>query len=157
MAANSASEGKRGVSAPPHARRGFALLEAIVALALISGAGLALFGWINQNLETAARLDDRMRTLQLKLNAQSYMESINPAAEPTGEFAGQGLRLRWDATLVEPMRTNLGFEANYAGSWRVGLYRIEIEAMDARLADPVRFVQLQPGWAPVARAEAGAR
>lgn len=29
---------------------GFGLLEAIVALALLSGAGLALFGWIQQNL-----------------------------------------------------------------------------------------------------------
>ena len=31
---------------------GFALLEAIVALALLAGAGLAMFAWIQQNLQS---------------------------------------------------------------------------------------------------------
>ena len=49
---------------------GFGLLEAIVALALLSGTGLALFSWINQNLQTASRLRAQEQEARLLLAAQ---------------------------------------------------------------------------------------
>jgi len=39
-------------------QRGFTLLEAVVAMVLISGAGAALFAWINSELGALARVQD---------------------------------------------------------------------------------------------------
>lgn len=125
---------------------GIALLEAIVALALLSGAGLALFAWINQNLETASRLGDRLRTLQMQANAQALVESVNPAVQPQGEMSTAGMRVRWKATLVEPMRSNAAFAHGQPGEWRLGLYRLDVEVSSPSGADALRFSQLQAGW-----------
>ena len=48
---------RRGMRPGPALCSGFGLLEAIVALALLAGTGIALFTWINQNLDAASRLN----------------------------------------------------------------------------------------------------
>lgn len=144
----------------PDQRRGFTLLEVIVALVILSTSGLVLFGWINQNLATATRLRESQARSQLQIEGVSWLATINPAIEPEGEREMGGLRLSWRTTLVEPMRTEFTYGGSLLPRWMIGLYRVN--ASITRMDGGVRaeWEQVATGWRPVfavpAPAKAGA-
>jgi general secretion pathway protein I len=134
---------------PAHRRRrhhGFTLLEVIVALVILSTSGLVLFAWINQNLATASRLRESQARSQLQLEGVSWLATINPAAEPSGEREMSGLRLTWQATLVEPMRSEFTYGDSLMPRWMIGLYRVKasIARADGRLS--ADWEQVIAGW-----------
>lgn len=112
-------------------QRGFSLLEAIVAMVLISGAGYALFGWINSNIMALNRIHEVNARSEAKQNIMEYMDSINPMLNPEGNAALGNYKIRWKATpssLVQdgsayPMGTSL---------FQLALYdtAVEVEASD---------------------------
>lgn len=82
---------------------GFGLLEAIVALAIFAGVGMALFAWINANLGRAAELAAREEETRALLLALDWVETINPAVRPTGEVTlDDGARLAWQSVPSAP-------------------------------------------------------
>ncbi|MCA3034435.1 MAG: type II secretion system protein, partial [Rhodocyclaceae bacterium] len=52
--------------------RGFTLLEAIVALVLLSTAGLVLFSWINASFDGLARIEQSNARAAAELNAMEF-------------------------------------------------------------------------------------
>lgn len=128
------------------AARGFTLIEVIVALVIMSTAGLVLFSWINQNLETASRLRDSQVRSQLQIEGVSWLSTINPVAEPEGEREMGGLRLTWRATLLEPMRPEFDSGGAIVPRWTLGLYRVN--ASITRLDGGMRaeWEQVATGW-----------
>lgn len=106
--------------------RGFSLLEAVVALAILASAGLALFASLTQSVQMVGRAE-RARELDLALrNALAWVERINPMVAPEGEQALGAYRLRWQAEPVEPPRDGA---TGYLqpGFYQVGLYRLRLE------------------------------
>ena len=77
---------------------GFGLLEAIVALTLISATGLALFSWVNTNLAQANRLRSRDAAGRLQMAAVEFLGAINPAQDPHGQRDLGNIHLTWDAS-----------------------------------------------------------
>jgi general secretion pathway protein I len=132
----------RGPRAPARSR-GFGLLEAIVALTILASSGLALFAWIQQNLQTAARLKLKEQQAALILNAQALLETVNPSAAPSGEIVQGALAVRWSGSLIEPARPNAGFAAPATGDWMVGLYRLQVRASEG--AVEAEFSMLKAG------------
>lgn len=126
-------------------RRGFALLEAIVALTLLAGVGMALFAWIQQNLTDASRLRQRELEARLLISAQSLVQTIEPIGRTDGTLDAGDLRLSWQAEIVEPERRNKPFGDEAVGPFRVGLYRLDVRARDLRNSVEVNFVQWQVG------------
>lgn len=127
--------------------RGFALLEAIVSMALIAGAGMALFSWVQQNMETAARLARQQARTQALLNAHAFAETINPAGRPDGEFSRDGWHLHWSSTVVQPLQPSATVIPGGRGPCSVGLYRVAAELVaDPVDAEPLRFSILRAGW-----------
>ncbi|WP_457445563.1 type II secretion system protein [Roseateles sp. P5_E4] len=142
------------------APRGFTLLEVIVALVILSTAGLVLFGWINQNLATATRLRESQARSQLQIEGVSWLATINPVAEPEGDREMGGLRLTWRATLLEPMRPEFDMGGVIVSRWMIGLYRVN--ASITRLDSGMRtdWEQVATGWrsafaAPAANPKTG--
>lgn len=96
-------------------QRGFSLLEAMVAMVLISGAGYALFGWINSNIMALHRIHESNARAEATQNILEYMDSVNPMLKPEGGANLGQHRIRWEAkpiTLVQdgsayPMGTSL--------------------------------------------------
>jgi general secretion pathway protein I len=127
----------------PH--RGFGLLEAIVAMALLAGTGLALFSWINQNLQEASRLRARERDAQLLMSAQTLIETVNPARMPQGKLELGELVVQWTAESVESPRANATFTEAVGGPWQVGLYRLQVHARDPGSGADLRFEQWRVG------------
>ena len=124
---------------------GFALLEAIVALTLLAGVGLALFAWIQQNLQSASRLRQHEQEARLLLSAQSLVQTVDAMGTPEGSMDAGDLRIRWRAEVSEPERRNQLFGSEGTGPFRIGLYRVDVQAQDLRRQVEVRFVQWQVG------------
>lgn len=146
----SQSKGRLG---PRHVA-GFGLLEAIVALTILASSGLALFAWVNQNLQTAARLKANEQRARLQLSALALLETVNPGLQAQGRIEQGGLQLEWTSSLVEPVRANATFSPPETGPWRVGLYRLQVKAHEPAQGVELVFTQLKVGTSRQAISEA---
>jgi general secretion pathway protein I len=136
---------RRGCTGPQPGR-GFGLLEAVVAMALLAGTGIALFTWINQNLDAASRLRGHEQRAQLLLAAQALVETVNPMRAPSGQLEAGDLALTWNAEPIEPLRANATFNPERpAGPWQVGLYRLQVQARDRKSGIELEFEQWRVG------------
>lgn len=106
--------------------RGFSLLEAIVALAIVATAGLALFAAMNQSIQMALRAENARKIDTAMRNALAWMEVVNPAQAPTGEKQLGGLQLRWASEPIEPPRDATSGYLQ-AGLYQVGLYDVTVD------------------------------
>ncbi len=110
----------------PSRQRGFSLLEAIVALAIVASAGMALFAAMNQSIRMAARADDARKADSAMRNALAWMETVNPAQTPSGEKRLGEVVLQWRSEPVEPPRDAEG-GYRQAGLYRIGLYDVTLD------------------------------
>lgn len=129
--------------------RGFTLIEVVVALAILGTAGLMLFAWISQNLQTAVRLEQAQARAQLQIEGVRWLGLINPAREPQGEQTEGRLTLRWSSTLVEPVRHEFDYGGSMLPRWELGLYRVRARLQDGADGPVVEWEQSVTGWAPV--------
>ena len=105
---------------------GFALLEAIVALAILAAAGLALFAALTQSLQMVDRADSARERVQLTRNVLAMIDTINPMERPTGSTQIGEYVLTWRATALEPPQD--GANGTLApGLYQIGLYRMDCE------------------------------
>lgn len=106
--------------------RGFTLLEAIVALAILAAAGMALFAAMSQSLQMVRRAQDARDADAALRNALAWSEEINPMQSPRGEQALGDWDLRWSSEPVEPPRDGT---TGYLqpGLYQVGLYRLHLQ------------------------------
>jgi len=116
---------------------GFGLLEALVALVLFSTLGLALFSWINTNLDATARLRQRDQVRHLEQLATAWVQTLNPLQRPEGEFEPEpGVRLRWAARPQGPLTGAAPLPGGTVSIFRLRLYA-------------VKMVVTAPGLAPL--------
>lgn len=110
--------------------RGFSLLEAVVAIVLISSAGLALFAWINSNLISLDRIREANVRAETKQNALEYMAAVNPMLAPRGKASLGDVGLAWEATAVSPVKDGTNYPMG-KGLWQFALYDTEVNVMEA--------------------------
>lgn len=123
-------------AAAPSRQRGFTLLEAIVALALISSAGMALFAWINSNISALSRVEESSQRAAATRNTLQFMQTVNPMLAPSGEATLGEYRIRWQA---EPI-TDAVDGANFP--YGISLYQFAL--YDTRIE--VQGAPQQPGF-----------
>ena len=128
-------------------QRGFSLLEAIVALALLASVGMALLSWLNGSLISLRRVQEVAAVQAAARDALAYLDTINPMLTPQGETELGEWRLRWQAREVEPAREGAGYPGGI-GLFDVGLYdtRVWLER-DGRAIE--EFVLRQVGYRKV--------
>ena len=83
---------------------GFSLLEAVVAMVLISGAGYAVFGWINTNIMALSRIHESNARSAATQNVLEYMSGVNPMQKSEGTVSLGEYTVRWQSkpiTLVQ--------------------------------------------------------
>lgn len=109
------------------AQRGFSLLEAVVALVLIGGAGMALFGWINSNIMALGRVAESNARAEATINAIEFMRTVNPMLRPQGEAVLGNYRLHWRARAVTDIRDGVGAGGAPGGSlYQLALYDTQV-------------------------------
>ncbi len=106
-------------------QRGFSLLEAVVALAILAAAGLALFAAMSQSMQMVGRAEDARTADAAMRNALAWVEQLNPMESPTGELQFPPYTVSWTSSLLEPVRPSAtGYLA--PGLHDVGLYRLDL-------------------------------
>jgi general secretion pathway protein I len=124
------------------------LLEAIVALVLLSSTGLALFSWINTNLISLQRVAEIQRHDRLTRSALEFMETVNPMTQPRGENRLGPYTIRWDARPVLPPRDGIGYPGGVS-LFQVGLYDTDVDIAPAEGQGHVQFTLRQVGYRQV--------
>jgi hypothetical protein len=121
-------------------------MEVVVALFILGTAGLLLFAWISQNLAAVTRLRDTQIRAQLQLEGTAWLAVINPVMQPKGELERAGLRMKWRARLVEPMRLEDDHRGNLVPTWRLGLFEVEASITQIESGMQAEWKQLMAGW-----------
>lgn len=124
--------------------RGFSLLEAIVALALIGLAGSALFSWLDTTLISASRVREVNSEALLMLNALPIVEQINPMQSPEGTFGAAPLTVRWKSRPLGELRDSAPPGEN-EGIFRMGLFELDVVATGPH-AGEAHFTLRRVGW-----------
>lgn len=86
-----------GVAESRGKHRGFSLLEAMVALVVLSSAGMVLFSWINASIVSLRRVEDANVRSAATINALEFMQSVNPMLRPQGSMDLGAYELRWQS------------------------------------------------------------
>lgn len=115
---------------------GFTLIEVIVALVLIGGAGMALFSWINGSIVALRRVEDANARNEAASNIIEYMQTVNPMLTPEGTAEFGSYQIRWKA---DPLSDTVDGVVNPqgVGLYQLGLYRAKINAV--KVDDPNWF------------------
>ena len=132
---------KNRVSVHAHTHSGFTLLEVIVALTLIATVGMAIFSWINSSLASLNRVQEKTIRQEVGRSAVSYMQTVNPMIQPSGEAEMGAYEIQWQSHLLEPAKMGSGhlggsslYElALYDTHVQVRLEESEVTAFDVRL------------------------
>ena len=110
---------------PVHSK-GFTLLEAIVAMAVMSLALIPLVSFVTQSANELQRAGESNAQSLVMQSALALMEPINPMAEGTGSIAlDNNITLIWDSqTIVEP---NPGIQIGGGlAAYRLGFYKVHV-------------------------------
>lgn len=110
----------------PDRVRGFTLLEAIVALAILSAGGMALFASMSQSVQMVNRAEQAREDDTALRNALAWVEQVNPMQAPEGSVPLGEYELRWSSRLLEPVRPGATGYLQH-GLHDVGLYELDLE------------------------------
>ncbi len=135
------------IESGPLRQSGFALLEAIVALAILAASGLALFAALTQAMQMVNRADEARQRAGVKLNVLAMVDTIDPVAHPNGSLRLGEYEMTWQARLLEPA------EDAATGTLLPGLYQVGLYALDCRITlrgQPFETVTVRKaGWKQV--------
>jgi general secretion pathway protein I len=115
--------------------RGFGLLEALVALVLLSSVGFALLAWVHQNLDTAHRLRSFYLEQDARRVALDWVRTVNPMEKPEGEIRYSSLRITWKATSLSQPISQAGYPQGI-GRHEVALFNTTISVFRPDDAQP---------------------
>ncbi len=106
--------------------RGFTLLEAIVALTILSMGLMAAFSWFNQGILHLIRINDLALEEVVTEEVLSRLELEDFAYKGSGSYQLEDYIINWQATPMEP--TKEGVSAMGGRSlYDISLYNIELE------------------------------
>lgn len=84
-----------------HPQRGFSLIEAMVALVILAGASLALFGWLNTSLGQLNRAALYTQAAPALQSMTGYLQMQNLKEQPTGSFSFGEVQIDWQASVIK--------------------------------------------------------
>ncbi|MFT4170926.1 MAG: type II secretion system protein [Rhodocyclaceae bacterium] len=74
---------------------GFAMIEVLVALVLVTSVGVAIVLWAESGLHAMTRLRDEYARVQVARTAQDLIRTLPDTADETGTVDGGGWRIDW--------------------------------------------------------------
>ncbi|MSO77590.1 MAG: hypothetical protein EXQ87_11905 [Alphaproteobacteria bacterium] len=113
-----------------NAEAGFALFEAIVAVAIVAAMVLPAHAIIAHAIFSASRAERQSHTANLQLNALEVLRTVNPMQDPDGRIDMGETRLAWHARPLTEPRQAVAYPRGLA-PFQVGLYETRADIVDA--------------------------
>ena len=104
---------------------GFTLLEAVVAIVILSTSGLAVYSWLSTSLDGLRRVNDTVALKQLTDDLDAYFHVLQVDAETDRRFDLNGYNISWTAKLVEPRRVGV-YPLGLPSDYEFGLYDLDV-------------------------------
>ena len=125
-------------------RAGFSVLEAIIAIAILSIAFLPLLELQNQMARTTIALERNEELMSAKRSALAYARSLNPMQNPDGNIDLGRASMHWQATPISDERPALG-KGGQKGRFVVALYDVKV-TLTFENQRPQSFSVHATGW-----------
>ena len=109
----------------PLLQRGFSLLEAIVALVILTAALAGAWTWVANDVRSSSRVRDLALEEAAVQQAVAELEQVDLGAQPNGSLRWRDYRIDWQASALEPPRRGrepIGGESNYV----IALYDVAL-------------------------------
>ena len=128
-------------------QNGFTLLEAMVAIVVLSSVSFAVFSWVNQSVQLLMRADAVMTQELVLADLLSEMEFIDLRFDSEGELERDGIKLHWSSKAVETREGRtpaglLGFYDMTLYEVVVRIHRDELQVADYKY-NIVSYVQVR--------------
>jgi type II secretory pathway component PulJ len=105
-------------------QEGFALLEGLVAIALLAGTMVAIYVLVGNILDSASRVGRSNASVQITMNAIETMTAVNPMVQGSGKIDLGPYAVTWTSAAITPI-------IDRAGSlYQTGLYNTEVRVED---------------------------
>jgi general secretion pathway protein I len=131
--------------APRRAQSGFTLLEAIVALAILSAVLIPLYALVGNAMSSMLRARDIAGRAADELNALAALDTINPALRPQGSLQLGALQLVWHSREATPPVLGSDYPTGMS-SFSVALYDLDVELRDSSGRVRSQFAARRVGW-----------
>ena len=110
--------------------RGFSLLEALVALVILAGAGMALFSWISGSLASLHRIESANQRSDAEANVIEYMQAVNPTLTPQGHADFGDYAIEWTSEPSSTVMDGVGYPQGLS-RFQLALYKTKVSAARA--------------------------
>ncbi len=128
------------------ARKGFSLIEALIALAIAAMTLTAIFELQQQMIRGQRRAADAMEQVAAQENALALTRELNPLEQPDGMIElPEGDTIRWSSEPQTELRTNAGFPTG-DGLFQVQLFTVTVEIDRRNGRSPAPLVFDRMGW-----------
>ncbi|MGB5855882.1 MAG: prepilin-type N-terminal cleavage/methylation domain-containing protein [Oceanisphaera sp.] len=107
-----------------HPQRGFSLIEAMVALVILAGASLALFGWLSTSLNQLNRAALYTQAAPALQSMTSYLQMQDLKEKPTGTFEFGEVQIDWQASTIKQDENNNS--GQISSNFLLSLYEVEL-------------------------------
>ena len=105
---------------------GFSLIEAIVALTILSIGTVTLYSWFAVAYDGLHDINDRQEMYQVLRNFDVQLYMMNPQQSSEGVYLFNGYEVSWNIWLLEPKSTGV-YAAGTRSNFDLGLYSVEFE------------------------------
>ena len=105
---------------------GFSLIEAIVALTILSIGTVTLYSWFAVAYDGLLRINDRQDMHEVLRNFEVQLYMMNPQRESEGVYVFNDYQVAWNLWLLEPESTGV-YAAGTPSNFDLGLYSVEFE------------------------------
>jgi len=127
-------------------RRGFSLVEALIALIIAAMVLMAIFELQRQLSHDQARYEQAIASADRRRNALVLLRDINPTQRPSGVVPLSGGRVvRWTAAPLTAPRVNADYPTGQ-GDYEMRLWRLSVRIDDARGQATDVFELDRLGW-----------
>ncbi len=121
-------------------QEGFALLEGLVAIALLAGTMVAIFALVGNVLDSASRVGRSNASVQITMNAIETMTAVNPMVQGSGKIDLGPYAVTWTSAAIVPIIERAG------SLYQIGLYNMDVRVEDQPGSVLANFTVRQIGY-----------